>query len=218
MKSSSSAGPRRPAFSEFWLSATGTPWLVVSARSPESTRTRSSGAVRGIEPGGGAPDPDLRRGIGLGERAAGGRRIARRDVRARAAVRATRRHTRPALLGFSGIAAASSPAAAILLVAASPGSSACDFADGPLTVERAEERAIPATFPGERLTACRSGALRAFRRAGFFFAMISASADAFLSRAVLRRRWSHRAFSSAGGSSASRPSDSSHNSRHQPCV
>ena len=30
MKSSSSVGPRRPAFSEFWLSATGTPWLVVS--------------------------------------------------------------------------------------------------------------------------------------------------------------------------------------------
>ncbi|MGC4061090.1 MAG: hypothetical protein QM749_09735 [Aquabacterium sp.] len=30
MKSSSSAGPRSPAFSEFWLSATGTPWLVVS--------------------------------------------------------------------------------------------------------------------------------------------------------------------------------------------
>jgi hypothetical protein len=30
MKSSSSAGPRTPYFSEFWLSATGTPWLVVS--------------------------------------------------------------------------------------------------------------------------------------------------------------------------------------------
>ena len=30
MKSSSSVGPRRPALSEFWLSPTGTPWLVVS--------------------------------------------------------------------------------------------------------------------------------------------------------------------------------------------
>jgi hypothetical protein len=30
MKSSSRDGPRRPAISEFWLSATGTPWWVVS--------------------------------------------------------------------------------------------------------------------------------------------------------------------------------------------
>jgi hypothetical protein len=28
-KSSSSVGPRDPLFSEFWLSETGTPWLVV---------------------------------------------------------------------------------------------------------------------------------------------------------------------------------------------
>ena len=48
MKSSSSVGPRRPAFSEFWLSATGTPWLVVSARPVESTRTRSSERASGF--------------------------------------------------------------------------------------------------------------------------------------------------------------------------
>ena len=59
MKSSSSVGPRRPAFSEFWLSAIGTPWLVVSTWPPESTRTRSSGPIAGIEPGGGAPSPVL---------------------------------------------------------------------------------------------------------------------------------------------------------------
>src|SRR6188508_801 len=45
MKSSSSVGPRSPAFSELWLSATGTPWLVVRTRPVESTRTRSSAPV-----------------------------------------------------------------------------------------------------------------------------------------------------------------------------
>src|SRR5688572_14555814 len=57
MKSSSSVGPRRPAFSEFWLSATGTPWLVVSTRPDESTRTRSSGAIVLFLPIGGLPLP-----------------------------------------------------------------------------------------------------------------------------------------------------------------
>ena len=59
MKSSSSVGPRRPAFSEFWLSATGTPWLVVSARPVESTRTRSSGPTVGFWPMFGPPLPTL---------------------------------------------------------------------------------------------------------------------------------------------------------------
>src|SRR3984885_6243436 len=59
MKSSSSVGPRRPALREFWLSATFTPWLVVSARPPESTRTRSSEAVVGLEPAVGLPEPSL---------------------------------------------------------------------------------------------------------------------------------------------------------------
>jgi hypothetical protein len=42
MKSSSSAGPRSPALSEFWLSPTGTPWLVVSTWPPASVRAWSS--------------------------------------------------------------------------------------------------------------------------------------------------------------------------------
>jgi hypothetical protein len=42
MKASRSEGPRRPAFSEFWLSATFTPWFIVSSRPPGSVRTRSS--------------------------------------------------------------------------------------------------------------------------------------------------------------------------------
>ncbi|MCY1369655.1 hypothetical protein D9M69_567070 [compost metagenome] len=45
MKSSSSTGPRTPYFSEFWLSAMGTPWLVVSICPEESTRTRSSDSM-----------------------------------------------------------------------------------------------------------------------------------------------------------------------------
>src|SRR6188768_4580645 len=59
MKSSSSVGPRSPAFSEFWLSATGTPWLVVSTRPVESTRTRSSGPTVGFWPMCGPPLPTL---------------------------------------------------------------------------------------------------------------------------------------------------------------
>src|SRR5689334_10556043 len=50
MKSSSSAGPRSPAFSEFWLSLTATPWFVVRPRPPESTRTRDSRSLPGLKP------------------------------------------------------------------------------------------------------------------------------------------------------------------------
>jgi len=60
MKSSSAVGPRRPIFSEFWLSATFTPWLVVSSRLPSSTRTRSSGRLSGLSPMSGWPSPTLR--------------------------------------------------------------------------------------------------------------------------------------------------------------
>src|SRR6476661_4667147 len=51
MKSSSRAGPRNPALSELWLSATGWPKFVVSPRPPESTRTRSRGSFPGLNPG-----------------------------------------------------------------------------------------------------------------------------------------------------------------------
>src|SRR4030095_2396509 len=57
MKSSSSAGPRNPALSEFWLSAIGTPWLVVRTRPLESVRTRSSEALPGLKLICGLPAP-----------------------------------------------------------------------------------------------------------------------------------------------------------------
>ena len=47
----------QPAFSEFWLSAMGTPWLVVSSRPLASTRTRSSGPWFGLRPSGGPASP-----------------------------------------------------------------------------------------------------------------------------------------------------------------
>jgi hypothetical protein len=50
MKSSRSAGPRRPALSEFWLSAMGWPKFVVSGWPPQSIRTRSSGSAPGVTP------------------------------------------------------------------------------------------------------------------------------------------------------------------------
>jgi hypothetical protein len=59
MKSSSSAGPRMPARSECWLSATGTAWLVVRVRPLESARTRSSGAIAALIPSSGLPSPTL---------------------------------------------------------------------------------------------------------------------------------------------------------------
>ncbi len=57
MKSSIRVGPRRPALSEFWLSATATPMLVVSIWPLESTRARSSDSLPGLWPGTGLPSP-----------------------------------------------------------------------------------------------------------------------------------------------------------------
>src|SRR5688500_6243557 len=57
MKSSSRVGPRSPALSECWLSATGTPWFVVSVRLDESTRTRSRGPMVLFAPTTGEPLP-----------------------------------------------------------------------------------------------------------------------------------------------------------------
>src|ERR1700738_3032649 len=63
MKSSSRAGPRKPAFREFWLSLTGTAWFVVSARPLESTRTRFSESEAGLKLNGGLPEPTLGDGL-----------------------------------------------------------------------------------------------------------------------------------------------------------
>src|SRR6478735_195053 len=147
MKSSSSAGPRRPAFSEFWLSATGTPWLVVSTRSAESARTRSSGVLVVLSPIGGAPDPTLGEGltsVSVLPVAAGSRGAWCAPSRG---VRAASPYS-PALVRFSGMAAASSPVTAILREAASLGSRRLALVEGPLTVEREEERASSGLFAG----------------------------------------------------------------------
>ncbi len=58
-KSSSTVGPRSPALSEFWLSATSTPWLVVNACPVESTRAPSSESVVALRPGTAPPAPTL---------------------------------------------------------------------------------------------------------------------------------------------------------------
>src|SRR6218665_2972197 len=55
MKSLSSAGPRRPALSEAWLSATGTPWLVVRPWPALSASTRPSSPLLAFTPGWATP-------------------------------------------------------------------------------------------------------------------------------------------------------------------
>src|SRR4030088_1958210 len=63
MKDSIRVGPRKTAFREFWLSLTGTPWFVVSARPLESTRTRVSEAAAGLKLSGGVPEPTFGDGL-----------------------------------------------------------------------------------------------------------------------------------------------------------
>src|SRR5690606_35768191 len=50
IKSFNRAGPRSPAFKEFWLSDTVTPWLVVSICPEESARTRLSEPPAALTP------------------------------------------------------------------------------------------------------------------------------------------------------------------------
>ena len=137
MKSSSKAGPRKPAFSEFWLSATDTPWFVVRTRPPESTRTRSSGRLPGLNPAR-ADVPafsDSLLSVSVLPVAAGSDGALATPsggTRARSPCSAS-------LLALNGMCAASACVAAILATCASPAArrpakSACD---GPLTVERA---------------------------------------------------------------------------------
>ena len=69
MKSSSSVGPRGPCFSEFWLSAMTTPWLVVSGgRLPPACCWYSPPLPRGASNSGSAPAgrPTLPAGFALG--------------------------------------------------------------------------------------------------------------------------------------------------------
>src|SRR5687768_5265473 len=140
MKSSSSVGPRSPALSEFWLSAIGTPWLVVSTRPPESTRTRSSGPTVGLKLTCGLPRPTfsdaftsvsvLPPTIGCGGSTAcpcGGAIAASPNS--------------PGLAALCGIADASASAPAIFAVAASEMASAPPLRVGPLTVALADDLA-----------------------------------------------------------------------------
>ena len=108
MKSSSSVGPRRPALSEFWLSAIGTPWLVVSARPLESTRTRSSGPLPGLMPGSAAAS-DFLRCIALGQRARADARIGRLDR----LPCCRRRRASPNSLGFAALNGNASASASV---------------------------------------------------------------------------------------------------------
>ena len=90
MKSSSSVGPRSPALSEFWLSATGTPWLVVSAAggridADAIERPRPSGCRRCRR----AAAADLVGAVRFGDRARADDRILRLHRRA-----GRRRHAR----------------------------------------------------------------------------------------------------------------------------
>src|SRR5688572_24432256 len=135
MKSSSSVGPRRPALSEFWLSAIATPWFVVSSRSVESTRTRSSGPTVGFWPMLGPPLPTFSDPFssltvlapaigseGLTDAPTGGASAASGSYSA-------------ALLGLNTKAAAMSCVALAFFAAASPAPEASGSA-GPLTVVR----------------------------------------------------------------------------------
>ena len=135
MKSSSSVGPRSPALSECWLSATGTPWLVVSARAVESTRTRSSGPTSGLWPMFGEPLPVFSLpfasvtvleptigSAGLTKAPAGGASAACGSYSL-------------ALFGLNGKAAARSPVAAAFSASVSPGVGASGWL-GPATVGR----------------------------------------------------------------------------------
>ena len=63
IKSSIKVGPRKPAFSEFWLSPTGTPWLVVSTQPLSSLRAPSRDALRAFSPSAGWPAPVFAEGI-----------------------------------------------------------------------------------------------------------------------------------------------------------
>ena len=170
MKSSSSVGPRKPALSEFWLSATGTPWLVVSTRPPESTRTRSSGPFVGLKLICGLPLPTFSDAfvsvsvlpvtIGCGGSTlcpVGGCIAASPNS--------------PGLAALYGIELASVSVPAIFAVAASVISAADPLCEGPLIVDRAVDfAAVVADFDrsvcGLRVAGREAeGALEAFLRA-----------------------------------------------------
>ena len=147
MKSSMRVGPRRPALSEFWLSATGTPWLVVSPWPVASVRTRSSGPLAGLAPVRGSPLPALAEafaslrvlppaeGMGGGKCSPSGARAAAGPYSA-------------GLVRLRGMDAARSPSAATLAATGSSSRAAAGPRFEPLTVERAVAFAAD-FFPGE---------------------------------------------------------------------
>src|SRR5688572_13881366 len=137
MKSSSSAGPRSPAFREFWLSAIRTPWLVVRARPEESTRVRSSGPLPGLIPTWGLPWPAFMDALTS-------ERVLPPTIGSRGSwawPTAGSADALPNSEGFAllhGKAAASSSVPAILAVARSGLASKLVFRVGPLTVDLAD--------------------------------------------------------------------------------
>ena len=100
--------------------------------------------VGGIQPSRRRARSHLGRWIDFAQRAAPRRRVARLVARTRFGLRAAAPYS-SVLLGLDGMAAASSPVSAILRVAASS-TSRRGLVEGPLIVDRDEERAGPRVF------------------------------------------------------------------------
>src|SRR5688500_6840474 len=137
MKSSSSAGPRSPAFNEFWLSETWTPWLVVSIRPDESTRERSSGPLAGLNPTCGFPWPTFTEAL-TSERVLPPTIGLRGSFVWPTAGSAAALPNSDGFVLLLGKAAASSSVPAIFAVARSGLASKLVFRVGPLTVDLAD--------------------------------------------------------------------------------
>jgi hypothetical protein len=171
MKSSSSAGPRNPAFSEFWLSATYTPWFVVMARAPPSARTRSSGPIVELKPVVGAPEPVLGEGLvsvsvlPVTATSSGSSGLPAGGLRALSPNSAN-------LIGLVGIASARAAAPAALRAGRSPWSTRAALRAGPLTVAREEVLADSEVFePADRFPGGLRLAISVPRLAHFFRAL-----------------------------------------------
>ena len=178
------------------------------ARPPPSARTRSSGPMVALNPVVGPPEPVLGEGlvsVSVLPVTATSSRL-ERHARRRFACALTElggldrigRHGLGEGCRTCGLCARGDR----------PGSTCAGLRDGPLTVAREEVLARSEVF--ERCDRLR---LRAFA-----VGHLSASADAISFACCASAADVTSCFSSGGGSSASRPSDSSHSSRHQPCV
>src|SRR5690606_22728703 len=159
------AAPRRPALSEFWLSETRTPWLVVKGWPSGSARTRSSEPPAALTPGAaGLPYfsvwffsakvlPVASRDGGCTLAPSGG-------------VRALSRPCSACLLGLWGMAAAIFPTAAAFATPSPSFFPPAGSLAGPLSVELKPVAAACAACPGGvDLAICASPEISATVRA-----------------------------------------------------